>query len=519
MPKPSLDEPHRSGSDGKIQDWRIAGLTLSLSILAILIAYSDTAWGMVSAWGSSNLYGHGFLVLPAVLYLLWCRRTLLTGVTPTPFLFGLLVLAGAVLIWLLGEATATNLFKHLGLVLMIQAAILTLLGWRIFWIARFPLAYLFFAIPFGAGLIPPLQDATARIVTSWLQASEIPAHLVGHQIITPAGAFVIAEACAGARFLISTVAVGVFAADIFYRQAWRKALLIGLSLALPLVGNGIRAYGIIVVAFYFGRESGVMVDHVTYGLLFLSVLLLALLGLGLTFRESDPVDMLRPAPSAGVSTPADPRKFILILTVALFVTVAPALLAGRADQGDPLAMAKTAQLKLQPPADWIAMTGRTADWRPIVENADAELTQSFTSDQAEVIVHIAFFFSQRQGAEVVNEQHRLAGNLSSQVVEENLYGLRIDGDPMDVPCMRLADNDSPLLVCSWYWVDGKFTGNPIMAKLYQAKARLWGGQPAAAIVAVATRDRNATGESRGVLQRFLRDVAPLKAALSQMASG
>ena len=519
MSKSSLDEHQRFESIGKARDWRIAGLTLWLPILAILITYSDTAWGIVSAWEASNLYGHGFLVLPAVLYLLWRRRKILADVTPTPFLFGLLALAGAVLIWLLGEATATNLFKHLGLVLMIQAAILTLLGWRIFWIARFPLAYLFFAVPFGAGLIPPLQDATAGIVTSWLQASAIPAHLTGHQITTPAGAFVIAEACAGARFLISTVAVGVFAADLFYRQAWRKALLIGLSLALPVVGNAIRAYGIIAIAVHFGRDSGVMVDHVTYGLLFLSALLLVLLGLGLTFRESDPVDMLHAAPSATADKSGNTRKVIMVLTVVLFVTIGPALLTGRADQGDPSAMAKSAQLNLQPPADWIATTERVADWRPIIENADAELTRSFTSEQTEVIVHVAYFFSQRQGAEVVNEQHRLAGNLPSQVVEENSYTLPIDGDPMEVSCMRVANGDSPLLVCSWYWVDGKFTGNPIVAKLYQARARLWGGQPAAAIVAVATRDQHASGEARDVLQRFLRDITPLNAVLRQMAGG
>jgi exosortase A len=517
MPKSPLDDTQRPGPDGKIRDWRIAGLTLSLSILAILITYSDTAWGMVGAWGSSNLYGHGFLVLPAVLYLLWRRRKVLAAVAPAQFLFGLLALTGAALIWLLGEVTATNLFKHLGLVLMIQAAMLTFLGWRIFWIARFPLAYLFFAVPFGAGLIPPLQDATAGIVTSWLQASAIPAHLAGHQITTPAGGFVIAEACAGAHFLISTVAVGVFAADLFYRQAWRKALLIGLALALPVIGNAIRAYSIIAIAVHFGRDSGVIVDHVTYGLLFLSVLLLALLGLGLTFRESGVGETLSPTSSPGMPPRMDSRKLSVLLAVALFITVGPALQAGRTDQGVSSAMARSAPLTLQPPAGWIATAGPAADWRPIIENADAELTQSFNSEDSEIIVHIAYFFSQRQGAEVVNEQHRLAGNLSSKVIEENSYALRIDGDLKDVPCMRVADSASPLLVCAWYWVDGQFTGNTVMAKLYQAKARLWGGQPAAAIVSVATWDRQIPGKALDALQRFLEDAMPLNTALRQMA--
>jgi len=519
MPKSPLRDTASHAPDSKARRWRIAGSTALLSIVAILIAYSDTARGMVSAWGSSNLYGHGFLVIPATAYLLWRRRKVLAEASPAPCAFGLLALAGAVLVWLLGEVTATNLFKHLGLVLMIQAAILTLLGWRIFWIARYPLAYLFLAIPFGAGLIPPLQDATAEIVTAWLQLSAIPAHLAGHKIITPAGDFIIAEACAGARFLLGAFAVGVFAADLFYRQAWRKALLIGLSLALAVVGNAIRAYGIIVIAFHFGRESGMMVDHITYGLVFLSVLLLALLGLGLTFRESTSVEMLRLAPSTKVLAPADSRKLMVLSAVALLVTVGPAVLLQRADQSGPSAIAKIAPLKLQPPADWLPTDGPAADWQPVVQNADAEVTQSFISEQAEVIVHIAYFFSQRQGAEVVNEQHRLAGNLSVQVTEETSYRLRIDGQLTEIPCMRVADTASPFLLCHWYWVDGKFTGNAIMAKLYQAKARLLGGPSAAAIVAMAIRDRKAPGQAQDVLQRFLQDAAPLNAVLGQMVSG
>ena len=58
-----------------------------------------------------------------------------------------------------------------------------------------------------------------------------------------------------------------------------------------------------------------------------------------------------------------------------------------------------------------------------------------------------------------------------------------------------------------------------MAKLYQAKARLLGGPSAAAIVAMAIRDRKAPGQAQDVLQRFLQDAAPLNAVLGQMVSG
>jgi len=504
--------------DDTMRSWRIAGAALSASVLVILTAYAETAGSIVTAWASSNLYSHGFLVIPAVAFLLWRRRGALADATPTPFALGLLALVSACLVWLLGETTTTSVFKHLGLILMIQAATLTLLGWRLFWAMRFPLAYLFFAVPFGAGLIPPLQDATAEIVTAWLQAGGIPAHLTGHRIVTPAGAFHIAEACAGVRFLMSAFAVGVFASDLFYRQIWRKLLLVGASLAMPIVANALRAYGIIVIAVHFGRESGVVVDHVTYGLLFLSVVLLALLGLGLIFRESVPLQMPPSGRPVAGAVPGSGRTLFALLAVALIVAVGPAVLIGGRNLDQRAATARPTSLKLDPAAPWHPAVDQAADWRPTVQNADFELTQSFVSGDEKIAVYIAYFLSQRQGAEVVNEENRVAGNLSSQVAEILSDSLQIDGHPTEVPCMRVAEATSPLWICYWYWVDERFTGSPVMAKLYQATARLWGTQSAAAIVAVATPDRAAPGDARQVMQRFLQDVTPLNTALQEATS-
>jgi len=496
--------PHGSPS------WLVTGAAFSAVLLLILITYAGTSESIINAWVSSNLYSHGFLVVPAVAYLLWRRRRVLAEVSPVPFAFGLLGLVGAGLVWLLGETTTTDVFKHLGLVLMLQAAALTLLGWRVFWIARFPLAYLFFTVPFGAGLIPPLQTWTAEIVTAWLQGSGISAHLTGHRIVTPAGAFYIAEACAGARFLISAVAIGVFAADLFYRQTWRKILLIGLSIGLPVVANALRAYGIIVIAVRFGRDSGVMVDHITYGLVFLSLVILAILGLGLIFRESAALSGPR-APDMAASRSPRTWSLSLLLALTLPLTVGPALLASRGDLDSLSGSTRPPTLRFDPPGTWQTRDDVALEWQPKIQGPDGELRQSFASEGAAIVLYVAYFRTQRQGAEVVNEENRVAGSLFSQVTEARSQALEIDGRSTEVPCQRLATAPTPLRLCYWYWVDNRFTGSALMAKLYQASARLRGHQ-SAAIVAVATPQDDA-GEARRIIQGFLRDVAPLNTVL------
>src|SRR4029077_461187 len=104
-------------------------------------------------------------------------------------------------------------------------------------------------------------------------------------IDVPAGKFVVAEACAGLRFLIASVAFGVFFAVITYRSRWRRIAFIGLSVVVPIIANGARAFGIIYAAEIVGSPAAVMADHVIYGWGFFSAILVLLTLLGRSFAD------------------------------------------------------------------------------------------------------------------------------------------------------------------------------------------------------------------------------------------
>jgi EpsI family protein len=55
------------------------------------------------------------------------------------------------------------------------------------------------------------------------------------------------------------------------------------------------------------------------------------------------------------------------------------------------------------------------------------------------------------------------------------------------------------LVMAWYWVGGRFTADPLTAKLLQAKAALLGGPAAAAVVVVSTPYRSDASAARAIL--------------------
>src|SRR3546814_1680397 len=129
-----------------------------------------------------------------------------------------------------------------------QALFLLILGWRITRAALFPLAYLIFAVPFGVSIVPTLQDVTAQIVVHLLRLSGIPVFLDGYLIQIPSGYFLVAEACSGVRYLTVSLALGFLAAYLFLRSWRRRLFFIALSVVVPIAANGIRAYGIILLA-------------------------------------------------------------------------------------------------------------------------------------------------------------------------------------------------------------------------------------------------------------------------------
>ncbi len=143
--------------------------------------------------------------------------------------------------------------------------LLSVVGWRIFRAMLFPMLYLFFMVPTGEFLVPRLQDFTASFVVLGLQLVNIPVFLDGVFIRIPNGLFEVAEACAGLRFLIANVAFGFLFANLMYR-GWRKRIIfVALSFIVPIFANGLRAFGIVMIAHLSDNKLAAGVDHIVYG--------------------------------------------------------------------------------------------------------------------------------------------------------------------------------------------------------------------------------------------------------------
>lgn len=286
--RPAFAPPAQAEGRG----WALPLAILALGLLALGWVFRAEGVAAVTVWESSAAYNHGWLVLPVALWLGWTRRHRLAGLAPRPTAWAALPALGAGLLWLLAERLGVMEGRQFAALGVMLSLVLGVLGPRICRAMAAPLLYLVFLVPFGGFLVPALQQVTAAMIVLGLELLDIPHHADGLIIELAAGHFLVAEACAGLRFIIASLAFGALYALVMFRSPGRRLLVMLLAVAVPVLANGLRALGIVVLGHHLGSAEAAAADHLIYGWVFFSLVILLLILAGLPFREDRP----EPAP-------------------------------------------------------------------------------------------------------------------------------------------------------------------------------------------------------------------------------
>src|SRR5207248_76742 len=91
-------------------------------------------------------------------WLIWETRHEIAAEMPALAPGALVAVPPLLLLWLAGNLATINEIRQFAVVALFEIAILALLGRRVFRVAAFPALYLFFLVPFGQYLVPPMQD-------------------------------------------------------------------------------------------------------------------------------------------------------------------------------------------------------------------------------------------------------------------------------------------------------------------------------------------------------------------------
>lgn len=383
--------------------WRAPLGWLGAAWLALFALFAADWAAMIGQWWSSSTYNHILLIPAIVAWLVWLRAPELVKLTPRAWRPGLALVAAALLVWLLGALSGLSLARQAGAVALLAASVVTLLGPRVGVGLAFPLAYSAFLVPFGDELVPPLQMITAELTIALTHLSGIPARIDGVFIDTPAGLFVVAEACSGVKFLVAMVAFGVLVGNVCFRTWRRRAAFLAVSIVVPILANGVRAWGTIQVGQFYGAEYAGGFDHIVYGWLFFALVIVLVLALAWRFFDRKPDDPMIDA----AAIEASPRlarldRLALRAPVAVAATLALSLtVQGWASAADRLTAPLPELIDLPAVAGWERIDhAPAAPWEPRASGAEHRLLGSYVDAAGrKVDVFVALYSSQGEGRE------------------------------------------------------------------------------------------------------------------------
>jgi exosortase A len=507
--------------------WRLALPLVVAAIVVVLGIHWPTVESIVSIWSRSETFAHGFLIVPIVLVLIWQRRRTLAVLTPSPDALGLVLLACAGAIWLVAYAGEVLVVKQLALVATILATVIAILGREVARAIMFPLGFLVLGVPMGEALIPPLMDWTADFTVTALQLSGIPVFREGMFFSIPSGDWSIVEGCSGVRYLIASLTVGVLFAYLSYQTLWKRLLFAVMSIIVPIIANGFRAYLIVMIAHLSDNRLAHGIDHFIYGWVFFGLVMLLLFWIGSFWREPG-TDLHAARGRAPPLPPASPRAGLAGYTVAAIVIIGawPAYAAyldrNEADDGATLTLAAPT-----PAGGWVADSAPLTDWRPHYDPASATVFQVYRKGDRAVALHLGYYHRQRRGAQLISswnimvvQKHPVWSNLSESRMQDAL-----GPGTLGVRETRLRSPRQRLLVWDWFRIAGHDVVNPYVAKWMLAWQKLSNRGDDGTTIILATPYDDPSQPPTATLREFALDMTPsINAALARveaeiMASG
>lgn len=221
------------------------GIIWAVAFLLLGLVFKDTIEKMVVTWTEVEEYSHGFFIPCISAYLLWIRRyefTLIQGVRQS--LPGLLLLALALLLLLMGGLATVLTLEQYALVLAIAGLFATAYGWSGLKRGAVPLLFLIFMVPFPNFIINNLSSKL-QLISSWfgvefIRACDIMVYLEGNVIDLGGYKLQVVDACSGLRYLFPLTSLAFLCAYLFKGAFWQKSLIFLSSMPLTIFMNSFR---------------------------------------------------------------------------------------------------------------------------------------------------------------------------------------------------------------------------------------------------------------------------------------
>lgn len=455
-----------------------------IAVLAatVVVVFHDSYATIWDLWKLTT-YQYAFIVVPGAAYLLWSQRGVLTAQPIAPSWWLLLALFALAMLWQVSRATATQAAEHAAVMLAIPAIVWAVLGQRVVRVTSFAWLLLLTAIPVGEVLTPLLMVVTADIATALLELFGISFVRNGQYITLAGGEFKIADVCSGLRYVLTAGTLALLFGYWNFRTVRARAAFVAITAVVFVLGNGLRAFIVMVVASASNLKYFAGNDHLVFGTIFFAVLLAAVLW---TARRHAHEHEARPSAEVADQPPSFNRTHVAIASVA---AIALLMLGPAVDAFRPVSSTSASiQLPTLPgcsaPGEW------RASWNPVIEGKSVQRRGSYHCDGTDVHVLIVAYPKQSPGSELVGGGNQIVPNdwwqsgaqATAQVVIDERRSHAVREALLTTPA-------GALLTWSWYAVDGRPTTSEYSVKLREAWSALMLHAPDSRAYAISVAGR------------------------------
>jgi len=211
--------------------------------------------------------GHGLLIPFVVLALLWWKRHSLAEAVKRPAWSGVLVVAMAMGLHVLGYLIQIQRVSVVAFFLGVYGLVVAMWGWELGRRILFPYVLFAFSIPVSTLLQPitvPLRYLSTDIAAFVARVLlGIPVIQDGVQLYSPRGGYTyeVAAACSGIRSLMTLLALSLIFAGLYFRSWWRRVLVVGLAFPITVITNVLRLVVIMLAAETYGEKAGMFMHN------------------------------------------------------------------------------------------------------------------------------------------------------------------------------------------------------------------------------------------------------------------
>lgn len=274
-----------------------------------------------------------------------------------------------------------------------------------------------------------------------------------------------------------------------------------------------------MVAHLSGNKLAVGVDHILYGWVFFGVIILAMFFVGARWSEPD-ASAATPAERDAVGSAGPVRAVVVMAALVALVAVLPHGVLAALRHAEGSAAAARVDLPEQL-GNWRTADAHIVDWTPDFNDGPVRMRRACAGPAApSACTSITHGRPRRASSSPASTcswacattpgpcRRTALARLSSTATASRCAG------PRSSAAFRWAvHGDPPLVVWRLYWIDGRYVGGDVQAKLAGAFSRLAGRGDEGASLLYADASENANADA--AIEAFLKDNHATLGALLQ----